>query len=193
MIFAGGYYDARSCTTTTCFEDGVGPNRSTATDSQHLDGTWWCFIGCETFLSVNIWQLLQFWMKVLTFSSMLWKKKWLRSLLSKLDCPGWLPWWANSIAFSCKKVEEWSGHLWKGFCFVWLLFLVVCSNFRTWGSAVFGIHCFPLLISLVIFCSGLSFCVSVAISANPRWSMMGVVCIRYSRLLIICCILLVTR
>ena len=39
MIFAGGYYDARSCTTTTCFEDGVGPNRSTATDSQHLDGT----------------------------------------------------------------------------------------------------------------------------------------------------------
>ena len=38
-IFAEGYCDVKSCTTTTCFEDGIGANRSTATDSQHLDGT----------------------------------------------------------------------------------------------------------------------------------------------------------
>ena len=38
VIFADGYCDARSCTTTTCFQDGIGPNRSTGTDSEHLYG-----------------------------------------------------------------------------------------------------------------------------------------------------------
>ena len=52
-ILSAGKREARSCTTTMCLEEGIGPNKSTATDSQHLDGTLCAFIGYDVFLSEN--------------------------------------------------------------------------------------------------------------------------------------------
>ena len=52
-IFAAGNRDDMSCTTTTCFEFGIGPNRSTATSDQHFSGTLWGMMGSCVFLSVN--------------------------------------------------------------------------------------------------------------------------------------------
>ena len=36
--FAAGHLDPKSCTTITWLEDGIGPNRSTATTSQFFFG-----------------------------------------------------------------------------------------------------------------------------------------------------------
>ena len=50
---AAGKREAKSCTTTTWFEDGIGPKRSTTTYSQCLDGTLCGRIGSVVFLSAN--------------------------------------------------------------------------------------------------------------------------------------------
>ena len=73
--FAAGYLDTRSCTTTTCLDDGIGPNKSTATVSQHFSGTRCGLIGSFVFLSTNTLQSLHDFTNSSTFLSMPWKKK----------------------------------------------------------------------------------------------------------------------
>ena len=47
--FAAGKREARSCTTTIWFRDGIGPNRSTATLLQFFSGTLWFISGSIVF------------------------------------------------------------------------------------------------------------------------------------------------
>ena len=63
--FAAGNPDAKSCTTTTYLDVGIGPNRSTDTVSQHFSGTRCGLVGSFVFLSTNMLQ----WLHALTKSS----------------------------------------------------------------------------------------------------------------------------
>ena len=66
-ILATGNLEARSCITTTCLEEDIGPKMSTATVCQHLDGTSWETIGSDVFFVEKAGQSKHVCKKLSTF------------------------------------------------------------------------------------------------------------------------------
>ena len=74
-IFAAGYCDAKSCTTTMWFELGMSPHKLTATFGQHFSGMLCSFCDSCVLLFVKIWQSLQCLTNCFTFLFKSKKKK----------------------------------------------------------------------------------------------------------------------
>jgi len=138
---AAGKRDAKSCTTTTCFDDGIGPNRSTDTCFQFWEGTICGRIGAFVLVSVKIWQSLLCLMNCPTFKFISWKKKCVRR---RRCIVGWLPRWQSWIASVCKDSGRISrSPLHKIPLPVRVISDRVGRNFSRLGDAVLGIHAWP--------------------------------------------------